>query len=125
MATELSVAGAIHLAAVLPALALGGAQMLRPKGTRPHRLLGWLWVLAMAVAAISSLWIMELRHGAGWSVIHLLSIWVLVSLVVAIAAIRRGNVRTHRNFMLGTLLGLAGAGAGALMPGRFLAQLFL
>ena len=48
---------------------------------------------------------------------------VLVSLAVAIIAIRRGNVRRHRNFMIGTLLGLAGAGAGALMPGRFLSQL--
>jgi uncharacterized membrane protein len=125
MSLELTLPGAIHLAAVVPAVVIGTAQMLRPKGTRPHRVLGWIWVASMAVAAVSSFWIMELRRGAGWSVIHLLSAWVLIALTLAIWHIRRGNVRAHQRFMVGTLLGLAGAGVGALMPGRFLAQLFL
>jgi uncharacterized membrane protein len=43
----------------------------------------------------------------------------------AIHLIRRGNVRAHRGFMVGTVVGLLGAGAGALTPGRFLTQLFL
>ena len=125
MAQELTVASAIHLAAVVPAIAIGAAQMLRPKGTRPHKLLGWMWLLAMLVAAMSSFWIMEIRKGAGWSVIHLLSLWVLFALTMAIWHVRRGNVRAHQRFMVGTLIGLAAAGAGALLPGRFLAQLFL
>jgi uncharacterized membrane protein len=123
MAQELALAGAIHLAAVVPAVALGIVQLAAPKGTRPHKMLGWIWVLAMAVAALSSFWIMEVRKGAGWSVIHLLSIWVLIALSLAIWNIRRGNVRAHKRFMVGTLFGLAGAGIGAMMPGRFLAQL--
>jgi uncharacterized membrane protein len=125
MAQELTIASAIHLAAVVPAIAIGAAQMLRPKGTRPHRVLGWIWVLAMLTAAISSFWIMEIRRGAGWSVIHLLSLWVLFAMAMAIWQIRRGNVRAHKRYMVGTLAGLAGAGIGALLPGRFLAQLFL
>jgi uncharacterized membrane protein len=125
MAQELTLASAIHLAAVVPAVVIGAAQLLRPKGTRPHKVLGWVWVIAMLTAAVSSFWIMEIRQGAGWSVIHLLSAWVLVALALAIWHIRRGNVRAHKGFMVGTLLGLAGAGIGALMPGRFLAQLFL
>ena len=100
-------------------------QLAAPKGTRPHRLLGWIWVLAMLTAAISSFWVMEIRKGAGWSVIHLLSVWVLVAMGLALWHIRRGNVRAHQRYMVGTLLGLAGAGIGALMPGRFLAQLYL
>ena len=125
MSVELTLPSAIHLTAVVPAVVIGAAQMLRPKGTRPHRVLGWVWVVSMVVAAVSSFWIMEIRRGAGWSVIHLLSAWVLIALTLAIWHIRRGNVRAHRRFMIGTLLGLAGAGVGALMPGRFLAQLFL
>ena len=125
MAQELTVASAIHLAAVAPAVAIGVVQLAAPKGTRPHKLLGWIWVVAMLAAAISSFWIMEIRDGAGWSVIHLLSLWVLFALAMAIWHVRRGNVRAHRRFMVGTLAGLAGAGAGALLPGRFLAQLFL
>ncbi|MFY9316777.1 MAG: DUF2306 domain-containing protein [Burkholderiales bacterium] len=125
MAVELTVASAIHLAAVVPAAVIGAVQLAAPKGTRPHRLLGWVWVLAMLTAALSSFWVMEIRKGAGWSVIHLLSAWVLVALALAIWHIRRGNVRAHKAYMVGTLLGLAGAGIGALLPGRFLAQLFL
>ena len=125
MAQELTFASAIHLAAVVPAIAIGVVQLAAAKGTRPHKLLGWIWVLAMLTAAISSFWIMEIRKGAGWSVIHLLSLWVLFALAMAIWQVRRGNVRAHKRFMVGTLIGLAAAGVGALLPGRFLAQLFL
>lgn len=65
MAQELSLPGAIHLAAVAPAIAIGVTQLLMTKGTRLHRSLGWFWVLAMVVAAASSFWIMETRKGAG------------------------------------------------------------
>ena len=123
MAQELTLPSAIHLAAVLPALAIGVTQLLMTKGTRLHKSLGWLWVLAMVVVAVSSFWIMELRKSVGFSVIHLLSLWTLIALACAVWFIRRGNVRAHKGFMVGTLLGLAGAGIGALMPGRFLAQL--
>jgi uncharacterized membrane protein len=123
MSKELTLPMAIHLAAVAPAVVLGIAQLAMKKGTPAHKTLGWAWVLAMAVAAVSSFWIFELRNGAGFSVIHLLSVWTLVALGCAIWFIRRGNVRAHKRFMIGTLLGLAAAGAGALAPGRFLAQL--
>jgi|SRR5690349_5608233 len=108
----------VHLAAVLPALLLGALQLATPKGTRLHRALGWLWVAAMATAAISSFWILGLNKAGGFSVVHLLSAWTLISLVCAIVFIRRGNVRAHKGFMVGTFLGLAGAGLGALAPGR-------
>ena len=124
MSAELTIPAAVHLVAVVPALVIGAVQVTAKKGTRPHRLLGWIWVLAMLTAAVSSFWIMEQRKGAGWSVIHLLSAWVLIALSLAIWHIRRGNVRAHRRFMVGTLIGLAAAGIGALMPGRFLSQLF-
>ena len=122
MSAELMLPAAIHLAAVAPAVVIGATQLFLPKGTRVHKAMGWIWVLAMVVVAASSFWIMELRHGAGWSVIHLLSAWTLICLSLAIWTIRRGNVRAHKGFMIGTLLGLAGAGLGALAPGRFLAK---
>ncbi len=125
MSQSLTVASAIHLAAVVPAIAIGLVQLAAPKGSRPHKLLGWIWVASMFVAAVSSFWIMEIREGAGLSVIHLLSAWVLVAMTLALWHVRRGNVRAHKRYMVGTLLGLAGAGLGALAPGRFLAQLFL
>lgn len=123
MAQELTLPSAIHLAAVVPAVAIGVTQLMMTKGTRIHKSLGWIWVLAMVVAAVSSFWIMELRKGGGFSVIHLLSVWVLISLACAIWFIRRGNVRAHKRFMVGVLLGLAAAGLGALAPDRFVARL--
>ena len=115
---------AIHLAAVAPALLLGVFQLATRKGTQLHKILGWLWVLAMAVVAVSSFWIVGLNKSGGLSVIHLLSVWTLISLACAIWFIRRGNVRAHQGFMVGTFLGLAGAGVGALAPGRTLYLFF-
>ena len=123
MSTELNVPAAIHLAAVLPALVIGVIQLLSKKGTRAHKRLGWIWVVSMLVAAVSSFWVTNLAKGGGFSVIHLLSLLVLAMLVCAVWSIRRGNVRAHKRFMVSTLLGLAGAGLGALAPGRFLSQL--
>lgn len=122
MTRELTFPIAIHLAAVLPAVAVGLAQLMLPKGTRWHKALGWAWVAAMAVAALSSFWIFGINND-GFSVIHLLSVFVLLNLAAAIWSVRRGHVSAHRKFMVGTLLGLLGAGAGALAPGRFLHQL--
>jgi uncharacterized membrane protein len=104
---------ALHLSAALASLALGAVVLARRKGTPSHRRLGRLWVALMLVVALSSFWI-------GRSLIHLLSAWTLVSLALAVYFIRRGNVRAHKAFMVGTFLGLAGAGLGALAPGRAL-----
>ena len=116
---------AIHLTAAVLSLLVGAAVLARKKGTPSHKLLGRAWVGLMLAAALSSFWIFDIRRGAGPSVIHLLSAWTLVSLGLAVYFIRRGNVRAHKGFMVGTFIGLAGAGLGALAPGRFLYQLLL
>ena len=118
----------LHLYASFLALGLGALMLLLPKGTPIHRGMGGTWVLAMALAAISSFWlgggVLPLVGHLG--PIHLLSLWVLAALVVAVASIMQGRVRRHREWMLGAYLGLLGAFAGTLMPGRWLsAQLGL
>jgi uncharacterized membrane protein len=114
----------LHLAFALTALALGSVVLVRRKGTASHKMLGRIWASLMAVVALSSFWIFEIRHGVGPSFVHVLSVWTLISLGCAIYFIRSGNVRAHKGFMIGTFLGLAGAGAGALMPGRALYAFF-
>ena len=92
-----------------------------PKGTLPHRTLGWIWVILMAVVAISSFWIHEIRLIGPFSPIHLLSIWVPIMLVVAVVAARRHNVRRHRITMLWLFAGaLVIAGLFTFMPGRIM-----
>jgi len=113
-----------HAAIAAAAVALGGAVLLRQKGTASHKWMGRIWAALMAAVAISSFWIFEIRHGTGPSPIHLLSVWTLVSLALAIWYIRHGNVRAHRRFMLGSFIGLVAAGVFALAPGRALYRLF-
>ena len=114
---------ALHLSAAIASLLIGGIVLMRRKGTASHKLLGRLWVALMLAVAVSSFWLLGLGKGS-FSVIHLLSVWTLISLALAVWFIRRGNVRAHKGFMIGTFLGLAGAGLGALAPGRAL-YLFL
>lgn len=115
---------AVHIALALLSVLLGVVVLSRKKGTASHRRLGRIWATSMVLVALSSFWIFEIRRGAGPSWIHLLSIWTLISLACAIYLIRRGNVRAHRGFMIGTFLGLLGAGVAALAPGRTLYRFF-
>jgi uncharacterized membrane protein len=112
----------LHLASAVAALALGLAIMLREKGTPSHRVRGRVWVALTSLAALSSFWLTGLREG--FSVIHLLSAWTLVAMTLAIHFIRKGDVKRHKAFMVGTFLGLVGAGIGALAPGRALYRFF-
>jgi len=101
---------ALHVLLAITALAIGAAVLLRRKGTPSHKLLGRIWVAAMIGVAVSSFWIFEVRRSAGPSWIHLLSVWTLISLALAVWFIRRGNVRAHQGFMVGTFAGLTIAG---------------
>jgi uncharacterized membrane protein len=114
----------IHILAATSAFAVGAAILFKPKGTGFHRTLGWAWVLAMAVTAISSLFITELKHGA-LSFIHLFSGWTIIALPMAIYAIRRGKVAIHRSVMTGLFFGgLVIAGLLTFVPGRRMWLLF-
>lgn len=114
----------LHVAGALGALVIGTVLLVGVKGTRWHRILGWSWVAAMAVTAISSLFIHRINPG-GLSVIHLLSGWTIISLPMAIYAIRRGRVQAHRRAMTGMFVGgLIVAGAFTFLPGRLMWAIF-
>ena len=111
----------VHALAAMAAFALGVVQLAAPKGTLPHRTVGWIWVSLMAIVAASSLWIHEIRLFGPWSPIHLLSIYVLIMLPIAVAAARRHNVRRHRLAMIGMFTGgLVIAGLFTFLPGRIM-----
>jgi len=44
----------LHAFAAMTAFALGVIQFAAPKGTLPHRTIGWIWVGLMAMVAVSS-----------------------------------------------------------------------
>jgi len=68
----------VHALAAMAAFVLGFIQLVAPKGTLPHRTMGWIWVLLMLVVAASSFWIHQIKLWGSWSPIHLLSIFTLI-----------------------------------------------
>ncbi len=118
---DASLAVQIHVAAVIPAAILGAHILIYPKGTRLHRLFGKIWMVLMAVTAISSFFIHEINLFYGFSPIHLLSIFVLVSIWRSIAAARAHNIRAHKAGVIGMYVGGIGvAGLFTLVPGRIM-----
>src|SRR6516164_11558140 len=95
----------LHAFAAMAAFALGVVQLAAPKGTLPHRMVGWIWVALMTVVAVSSAFIHGMRLWGPFSPIHLLSIFTLIVLPVAVWRAHRHDVRSHRNAMLALFLG--------------------
>jgi uncharacterized membrane protein len=87
----------LHAFAAMAAFALGIVQFAAPKGTLPHRTVGWIWVGLMAVVAASSFWIHEIRH----------------------------RVADHRRIMIMIFVGaLVIAGLFTFVPGRIMHAVF-
>jgi uncharacterized membrane protein len=111
----------LHAFAAISAFVLGVVQFAAPKGTLPHRTIGWIWVLLMATVAVSSFWIHQLRLLGPWSPIHLLSIFVLVMLPLAVWRAHTHRVADHRLIMISIFSGaLVIAGLFTLLPGRIM-----
>ena len=111
----------LHAFAAMAAFVLGLVQFAAPKGTLPHRTLGWIWGTLMATVAVSSFWIHQIRLVGPWSPIHLLSIFVLVTLPLAVWRARRHDVADHRRIMILLFSGaLVIAGLFTLLPGRIM-----
>ena len=111
----------LHAFSAMAAFALGIVQLTAPKGTLPHRSLGWVWVLLMASVAASSFWIHQLRLVGPWSPIHLLSIFTLTMLPLAVWRAHTHRVADHRRIMILLFTGaLVVAGLFTLLPGRIM-----
>lgn len=105
----------------MTALVLGVVQLTAPKGTLPHRTIGWIWVVLLATIAISSFWIHSIRLWGPFSPIHLISIFVLIMLPMGVLAAHRHQVPQHRRRMTGIFYGgLVIAGLFTFLPGRIM-----
>jgi uncharacterized membrane protein len=111
----------IHAFAAMAAFALGIVQLTAPKGTLPHRTIGWIWVILMALIALSSFFINEINLIGPFSPIHLLSIFTPVMLPLAVAHARHHQVQKHRKAMTSIFVGaLVIAGAFTFLPSRIM-----
>jgi uncharacterized membrane protein len=111
----------LHAFAAMAAFGLGVVQLAAPKGTLPHRTIGWIWVVLMLAVSLSAFFIHEIRLWGEWSPIHLIAIYTLAMLPLAVWRAHRHEVARHRRAMIGIFLGaLVIAGLFTLLPGRIM-----
>jgi uncharacterized membrane protein len=108
----------LHAFSAIGALLLGVVQFSAPKGTLPHRTLGYVWVCLMASTAITAIFI---QSGGSFSWIHIFVPIVLYSIVDLSLRARRGFTGGHMRTALTLFFGaLLIPGAFAFMPGRLM-----
>lgn len=93
-----------HLATITVALSLTPVMLLRRRGDRLHRQLGWIWVAAMIGTALISFDI-RLSNRGGFSFIHILSVWTLIQVPIIAWSARTHNGTQHRSSVRGMVLG--------------------
>lgn len=94
----------LHLVTIAAALILTSILMLRRRGDRAHRLLGRAWAAFMFATALVSFNI-RLNTPGQLSWIHLLSLLTMLLVPTIVFSARRHKVKTHRNFVRGTVVG--------------------
>ncbi len=115
-----------HAAFAFAAIGLGAVQLLAPKGTLPHRTIGWAWAVIMILVAGTSFFIHTIRTWGPWSPIHLLSLFTLGVVPLAVLQARRHNVKAHRSAMIWIFtLALVVTGLFTLAPERIMSKVVL
>jgi uncharacterized membrane protein len=99
-------------------------QIALAKGTKAHRIIGWMWVVLLMTIAFSSFGIQMIRPGK-FSYIHLLSLYTLIAVPLGVMHARRGRIKSHARTMLFIFFGgLVVAGAFTLIPERIMYRVF-
>ena len=94
----------LHFGTLAIALALTPVLLLRAKGDKAHRVMGYAWIVAMVVTAIDSFFIRDINDG-NFSPIHLLSLLTLFLCWRIVASARAGNHVAHRGHVRGIVFG--------------------
>lgn len=111
----------LHVITALAALVIGPFAILRRRRDRLHKVMGYVWVLAMLTTATAALFMPS--FGFRWlghlGPIHLFSALTYWSLYEAMRGIWRRDIRAHEAAMKGLYWrGLCLAGLFQFIPGR-------
>lgn len=114
----------LHAVAAMAAIILGGVQFYMKKGGILHNLIGRTWIGLMVVVSVSSFFIHKIELWGAYSPIHLLSVWTIFSLGLAIYYVRVRNIKRHKQVMIALYsFALLLTGLFTLMPGRVMHQI--
>jgi len=127
----------IHALTAMAACALGALQIFAPKGTIPHRSIGWAWILLMAMMIVTAFLNHDLvtwdpfspkiccriseacdRGTMRCASIHVVSLLTLLLLPFAVLHARLNNIARHREAMIGLFLLLTIGGGFTFLPPR-------
>jgi uncharacterized membrane protein len=100
-----------HIMTIFVAVVLTPVMLLRRRGDRLHRRLGWVWVSALFLTALFTFGIRGV-NGANLSWIHILSAWTLIQVPMIAWSARTHRVDWHRRSVRGMVAGaliIAGA----------------
>lgn len=104
----------IHSLASAIALMVGTLNLLKTKGTKVHKIWGWIFVTSMLASSLSSFGIYNER----FSLIHILSVLVIIWLSRAIYAIRFKHsnwLHVHASSIGAAYIAIVIAGVGVLV----------
>jgi uncharacterized membrane protein len=119
----------LHAFSAIGALVVGAAQLFAPKGTIPHRAVGWLWVFLVSLMIFTAFFNHDVLSFGPFSPkvccrdflcslgsvrcgsIHILSVFVLLFVPYAILQARLRNTGYHRLAMI-ILMTIMVLGAG-------------
>jgi len=90
----------VHVLAAALAILLGAWQFLARKGSVPHRIIGWAWVILLASICLSSFFIPGSLFIGPVSVFHVLSVYTLWALAMGARAARQHDVASHKSYMI-------------------------
>lgn len=116
----------LHFLSALPALIVAPFSIWGRANRRTHKVLGYIWVSAMTVLAITGLFIPShnLAVIGHFGPIHLFSVFALWGITRGVWFARHGRIDDHRQAMRWTWFGSIGlAGLFNFIPGRMVNQM--
>lgn len=93
-----------HLVTIATALVLTPIMLLRQRGDKRHKQVGYIWVIAMFLTAAVSIDIRLINRG-GFSIIHLLSVWTIIQCSIILWSARNRDTARHRSAVRGMVFG--------------------
>ena len=106
-----------HAISILTLLVTGWGMIALPKGDKRHKTLGWVWVCAMSVMGISSLFV---PHSDSWVAGYIGGGSALALMAYGVFAAKRRKLAIHGRMMSILMIALVLMSFLALFPGRLL-----